>query len=90
MLVRQFSLLTALVATSCSAFMSQTPRVASTTNLYSSLLTKDDEAYEASLVKDIEREVRLDEDILCGRTKLKITWGRGWDVTYRIRYAYHR
>lgn len=58
MLVRQFALL-ALAATTCSAFMSTTPRVTSTTNLYSSILTKDDEAYDASLVADIEREVRL-------------------------------
>lgn len=58
MLVRQFALL-ALAAVSCSAFMSQTPRISSS-KLYSSVLTKDDEAYEKSLAADIEREVRKD------------------------------
>lgn len=60
MLFRQFAIL-AVAAASCSAFMSQSPRVIpSNTKLFSSLLTKDDASYEASLAADIEREVRLD------------------------------
>jgi|JI102314DRNA_FD_contig_41_3689922_length_1084_multi_4_in_0_out_0_1 hypothetical protein len=58
MIMRQFAIL-AFTAVSCSAFTSQSPRVAPSSNtyLFSSVLTKDDASYEASLEADIKREL---------------------------------